>query len=54
MSTDFVPRLGESSGCCAYDCEYVASAEFLDLPSVTAARKLAQAFPRRARLLGEA
>ena len=37
----------------AYDCEYVALAEFLDLVLVTADNKLAKAFPLRTRLLAD-
>lgn len=46
-----VLRLSKQSKCSAYDCEYVALAEFLDLPLVTADRKLVKAFPRHTRLL---
>ena len=46
-----VLRLCQVSGCSAYDCEYAALAEFLDLAFVNADRKLAKAFPGRARLL---
>ncbi len=46
-----VLRLCKSSGCSAYDCEYVALAEFLDVPLFTADRKLATAFPQRVRLI---
>ncbi len=51
VETSDVLRLSKQSGCSAYDCEYLALAEFLDLPLVTADRKLAKAFPQRARLL---
>ncbi len=47
-----VLRLGEASGCCVHDCEYVALAEFLDVALVTADKKRARAFAGRARLLG--
>lgn len=46
-----VLRLCKSSGCSAYDCEYVALAEFLDVPLFTADRKLSTAFPQRVRLI---
>lgn len=49
-----VLRLCKESGCSAYDCEYVALAEFLDLEFVTADRKLVSAFPDRARTLSAA
>lgn len=51
VDTPAVLRLCEASKCSAYDCEYVALADFLDLEFVTADRKLVRAFPRRARLL---
>ena len=51
MKTVDVLRLCKESKCSAYDCEYVALAEFLDLVLVTADGKLAKAFPRRTQLL---
>ena len=54
VETADVLRLSKESKCSAYDCEYVALAEFLDLMLVTADGKLAKAFPRRARLLSDA
>lgn len=54
VDTSTILRLCESSGCSAYDCEYVALADFLGLALVTADRKLARAFPGRARLLADA
>jgi predicted nucleic acid-binding protein len=51
VETPEVLRLSKRSKCSAYDCEYVALAEFLDLEFVTADAKLAKAFPRRARPL---
>ena len=52
VETSDVLRLSKASGCSAYDCEYVALAEFLDLPFVTADAKLRRAFPKRAEALG--
>lgn len=46
-----VLRLAAESGCSAYDCEFVVLAEYLDLPLVSADRKLAQCFPARVRRL---
>lgn len=43
-----VLRLASSSGCSAYDCEYVALAEHLDVKLVSADAKLCRAFPERA------
>lgn len=49
-----VLRLSQQSGCSAYDCEYVALAEYLDVPLVTADAKLVKAFPGRTRVLADA
>lgn len=43
-----VLRLAESSGCSAYDCEFVALAEHLELPLVTLDGKVLKSFPERA------
>lgn len=51
ISSD-VLRLVARSACSAYDCEFVALAEDLGVPLVTADKKLAAGFPRVARLLG--
>jgi predicted nucleic acid-binding protein len=53
LETVDVLRLSKESNCSAYDCEYVALAEFLDLVLVTADGKLAKAFPLRTRLLSD-
>jgi len=45
---DRVLHLVASSTCSAYDCEYVALAEELDIPLVTADRQLLRAFGPRA------
>jgi predicted nucleic acid-binding protein len=47
-----VLRLSVESGCSAYDGEFVALADYLDLPLVSADRRLVERFPARARLLG--
>jgi predicted nucleic acid-binding protein len=54
VDTPAVLRLCETSKCSAYDCEYVALADFLNVDLITADRNLVKAFPRRARLLSEA
>lgn len=45
-----VLRLAKASGCSAYDCEYVALAEHLDVKLVSADAKLRKAF--RGRVVG--
>lgn len=46
-----VLRLAHSSGCSAYDCEFLHLAEYLDTVLVTMDKKLLQAFPDRTRSL---
>lgn len=48
-----VLRLSVESGCSAYDAEFVALADYLDIPLFSADRRLVDRFPERARLLGE-
>jgi predicted nucleic acid-binding protein len=43
-----VLALAIQSGCTAYDCEYVALAEALNVPLVTEDREVLRAFPTRA------
>lgn len=45
VPSDDVLRLAADSGCSAYDCEFVALAQQLGLPLVTADQQLARAFP---------
>ncbi len=54
VETAEVLRLSKESGCSAYDCEYVALANFLDVRLATADIKLSKAFPQRTRLLSDA
>ena len=52
VQSEAVLRLAASSGCSAYDCEFVAAAQQLDAPLVTADRALLKAFPALTRTLG--
>jgi len=54
IETMDVLRLSESTGCSAYDCEFVALSKFLDVKLITADKKLVRAFPTRATLLSDA
>ena len=49
-----VLRLAKDSGCSAYDCEFVALAEHLDVRLVSEDARLCKAFPKRAMLLSGA
>lgn len=51
MAPETVLALAESSGCPAYQCEYVALALDLGVPLVTADRTLLRAFPKTAMAL---
>jgi len=46
-----VLELAELSGCTAYDCEFVFLAEKLDVPLVTADKKVLAAYPDIARTM---
>lgn len=52
--TGHILRLSGISGCSAYDCEYVALAERLQLALVTADMRLARSFPATVTLLSNA
>lgn len=54
VSSLAVLKLAAESGCSAYDCEYVALAEHLDVQVVSADAKLCKAFPKRVVALSEA
>jgi len=45
IGSDRVLELADASGCTAYECEFVALAEHLDVKLVTSDRKLIAAFP---------
>jgi len=54
VETSDVLRLSKQSKCSAYNCGYIALAEFLDLKLVTADATLSKAFPECTRLLSVA
>ncbi|GMR16566.1 MAG: hypothetical protein BMS9Abin31_0913 [Gammaproteobacteria bacterium] len=45
VSSTHVLELVNNSQCSAYDCEFVALAQHLNIPLITADKKLLQAFP---------
>jgi predicted nucleic acid-binding protein len=51
--TSSILALATTSGCTAYDCEFVALAESLGVPLVTCDRQVLRAFPGRAVSLEE-
>lgn len=51
VDSETVLELAAVSGCSAYDCEFVALADYLDVPLVSADRKLKTRFGKRVRLL---
>lgn len=51
ISSAHVMQLVNSSHCSAYDCEYVALAQHLDTPFVTADKKILREFPETAKSL---
>ena len=51
VQSEAVLQLEASSGCSAYDCEFVVAALQLDAPLVTADRDLLKAFPALTRSL---
>jgi len=51
VPSDQVLKLAAMSGCSAYDCEFVALAQDLDLPLVTVDREILKKFPETAVLL---
>lgn len=53
ISSDTVLRLAAASGCSAYDCEFVAAAQQLGVPLITADRALLRVFPEVARSLAD-
>ncbi|WP_026603557.1 type II toxin-antitoxin system VapC family toxin [Methylomonas sp. 11b] len=51
VSSAQVLQLVASSDCSAYDCEFVALAKLLNVPLITADRKVQKAFPEIARTI---
>ena len=47
-----IMQLVNTSTCSAYDCEFVALAQYLDLPLITADKKVLREFPSIAMSLG--
>ncbi len=51
ISSAHVMQLVHSSRCSAYDCEFVALAQFLNIPFITADKKILREFPKIAKSL---
>jgi predicted nucleic acid-binding protein len=51
VSSHHTMKLVKSSNCSAYDCEFVALAEHLNVPLITADKKVLRAFPEVAKPL---
>lgn len=45
ISSAHIMQLVNSSHCSAYDCEFVALAQYLDVPLITADKKILREFP---------
>ena len=54
VSASAVLKLAKSSGCSAYDCEFIALAQYLEVQFISADSKLCKAFPNCATLLTNA
>ena len=54
VGSDAVLRLAAGSGCSAYDCEFVAAAQQLDVPLITEDRAILKVFPPIAQSLHQA
>ncbi len=48
VSSSHIMQLVNSSNCSSYDCEFVALAQYLDVPLVTADKKILREFPKNA------
>ena len=51
VSSAHIMQLINSSTCSAYDCEFVALAQYLDIPLITADKKILREFPKVAKSL---
>ena len=51
VSSAHIMQLINSSSCSAYDCEFVALAQYLDIPLITADKKILREFPKVAKSL---
>lgn len=49
VSSAHIMQHVENSTCSAYDCEFVALAQYLDVPLITADKKILRAFPEVAK-----
>ncbi len=45
ISSAHIMQLVKSSQCSAYDCEFIALAQYLDIPLITADKKILREFP---------
>ena len=51
ISSAHIMQLVNSSSCSVYDCEFVALAQYLDIPLITADKKILREFPKVAKSL---
>ena len=51
VASSHIMQLVNSSNCSSYDCEFVALAQFLDVPLITADKKIYTEFPKNAKSL---
>ena len=51
ISAAHIMQLVNSSSCSAYDCEFVALAQYLDIPLISADKKILREFPTVAKSL---
>jgi predicted nucleic acid-binding protein len=53
ISSAHVLQLVNSSDCSAFDCEFVALAKLLNIPLITADKKIIKAFPNIAQTIDD-